>query len=100
MRARTLIAERFPEMAKAPLIASEVCQYENSPDGNLIIDRHPHANNVWLAGGGSGHGFKLSPAIGEMMAARILQDKAVPEMFRLERLHELKKRATQFDRKS
>ncbi|PYQ29972.1 MAG: hypothetical protein DMF56_09605 [Acidobacteria bacterium] len=100
MRARTLIAERFPEMTKAPLIAAEVCQYENSPDGNLIIDRHPHASNVWLAGGGSGHGFKLSPALGEMVAARVLQDKAVPEMFLLERLHALKKRETQFDRKN
>lgn len=97
-RARHLLARRFPEMADAPLIASEVCQYENSPDGNLIVDRHPHANNVWIAGGGSGHGFKLSPAVGEMVAQAIVNGKDVPAAFALGRLknapHE-----TQFERK-
>jgi glycine/D-amino acid oxidase-like deaminating enzyme len=83
-RARQLLVERFPELAKAPLVASEVCQYENSPDGHLIIDRHPAAKNVWLVGGGSGHGFKLSPAVGEMVALRILAGKEVPELFRLD----------------
>jgi len=95
-RVRQLLRERFPEMATAPLLASEVCQYENSPDGNLIIDRHPHLPNVWFAGGGSGHGFKLSPAIGELAAARILTDREVPEQFRLERLPKAKK-GTQFE---
>jgi len=95
-RARRLLAERFPELAKAPLISSEVCQYENSPDGNLIIDRHPGAKNVWLLGGGSGHGFKLSPAVGEMAAAAILEGSEVPAPFRLERLRKSEKRKTQF----
>lgn len=98
-RARRLLAERFPELANAPLISAEVCQYENSPDGNLILDRHPEAKNVWLIGGGSGHGFKLSPAVGEMTAAQILSGKEVPKMFGLERLRVTKKRSTQFDRK-
>jgi sarcosine oxidase len=96
-RARRLLAERFPELAKAPLVESRVCQYENSPDGHLIIDRHPHAKNVWFVGGGSGHGFKLSPAVGEMAAAAILTDRAVPKMFGLERLRDAKKPKTQFD---
>jgi sarcosine oxidase len=98
-RARHLLAERFPEIAKAPLVAAEVCQYENSPDGNLIIDRHPHARNVWFVGGGSGHGFKLSPAVGEMAAEQILSGKDVPKTFLLERLREIEKPKTQFDRK-
>lgn len=96
-RARGLLAERFPELADAPLVESRVCQYENSPDGHLIIDRHPEASNVWLVGGGSGHGFKLSPAIGELTAERIVSETAVPEMFRLERLRDTKKTATQFE---
>jgi len=96
-RARRLLSERFPEMAKAPLIAAEVCQYENSPDGDLIIDHHPRAKNVWFVGGGSGHGFKLSPAVGEIAANAILSAKEVPEMFRLERLRDKKKEATQFE---
>jgi glycine/D-amino acid oxidase-like deaminating enzyme len=97
--ARRFLGERFPELAKAPLLSAEVCQYENSPDGNLIIDRHPGAKNVWLLGGGSGHGFKLSPAVGEMAAEAIMSGKEVPKMFNLGRLQATKKRSTQFDRK-
>ena len=99
-RARVLLSERFPELANAPLVSAEVCQYENSPDGNLIIDRHPHAKNVWLAGGGSGHGFKLSPAVGEMTAAAVISGKDVPKQFHLDRLRDLEKRRTQFDAKT
>jgi sarcosine oxidase len=96
-RARNLLKERFPELSKAPLVHAEVCQYENSPDGHLIIDRHPLAGNVWLLGGGSGHGFKLSPAVGEMTAQRILTGKEVPKLFLLDRLRDLKKPSTQFE---
>jgi glycine/D-amino acid oxidase-like deaminating enzyme len=99
-RARHLLAERFPELAGAPLLGSEVCQYENSPDGHLILDRHPEATNVWLLGGGSGHGFKLSPAVGELAAQVILSGREVPSLFRLERLREVAKPATQFDRRA
>jgi sarcosine oxidase len=97
--ARHFLGERFPELANAPLLSAEVCQYENSPDGNLIIDQHPGAKNVWLLGGGSGHGFKLSPAVGEMTANAIVSGKEVPKMFRLARLAAMTKRSTQFDRK-
>ena len=99
-RARQLLAERFPELADAPLVSSEVCQYENSPDGNLILDRHPQKKNVWLLGGGSGHGFKLSPAVGELAAMAILRGNEVPAMFRLERLRKTEKPKTQFESKS
>jgi glycine/D-amino acid oxidase-like deaminating enzyme len=96
-RARALLAERFPELAKAPLLAAEVCQYENSPDGHLILDKHPSLKNVWLAGGGSGHGFKLSPALGEMAANAVLGRREPPAQFALARLSEAK-RKTQFGR--
>ena len=96
-RARELLKERFPGLADAPLISSEVCQYENSPDGNLIVDRHPGADNVWLLGGGSGHGFKLSPALGEMAAAAILRGSDVPATFKLDRLKKNAKKKTQFE---
>lgn len=84
-RARSFLSERFPDLADAPLLKSEVCQYENSPDGNLIVDRHPGNENVWLVGGGSGHGFKLSPALGELVAQAVLRQCEVPKMFRLDR---------------
>jgi glycine/D-amino acid oxidase-like deaminating enzyme len=96
-RARQLLRERFPELANAPLLSAEVCQYENSPDGHLILDRHPGAKNVWIAGGGSGHGFKLSPAVGEYVAQSVLHDRELPKMFRLERLHAIEKQKTQFE---
>jgi glycine/D-amino acid oxidase-like deaminating enzyme len=74
-RARATLARRFPALAGAPLIESRVCQYESSSDGHYLLDRHPQLENVWLLGGGSGHGFKMGPAIGEHVAA-LMQGKA------------------------
>jgi glycine/D-amino acid oxidase-like deaminating enzyme len=77
-QARTYLRRRFPGMADAPLLESRVCQYENSSDQNFILDRHPDAENVWIVGGGSGHGFKHGPVIGEMVANAVLNLKAPP----------------------
>lgn len=60
---------RFPLLRGAPLTESRVCQYENSSNGDFIIDRHPHHSNVVLVGGGSGHGFKHGPEVGRLAAA-------------------------------
>jgi glycine/D-amino acid oxidase-like deaminating enzyme len=62
-------------MKDAPLVESRVCQYEQTPDSNFILDRHPRMENVWLLGGGSGHGFKHGPAVGERMAEMILNER-------------------------
>jgi sarcosine oxidase len=70
--ARRFLAERFPALRDAPLTESRVCQYENTSNGDFLIDRHPDFDNVWLAGGGSGHGFKHGPAVGEYVAACVL----------------------------
>jgi len=40
-------------------------------NGDFLIDRHPQFENVWIVGGGSGHGFKHGPFVGEYVAARI-----------------------------
>ena len=98
-RDRRFLAERFPELAKAPLATTEFCRYENSPDGNLIIDYLPGAKNVVVAGGGSGHGFKLSPVVGEMTAEFILSGKDVPKAFHLDPHRTATPPKTQFDRK-
>ncbi|MDX1440382.1 MAG: FAD-dependent oxidoreductase [Rubricoccaceae bacterium] len=66
--ARTFLARRFPSIAQAPLGEARVCQYESSSNGHLLIDRHPGLDNVWLAGCGSGHGFKHGPAVGAHIA--------------------------------
>jgi glycine/D-amino acid oxidase-like deaminating enzyme len=79
------IAYRFPGLQGAPLIESRVCQYTNTPDNDFIADRHPEADNTWLLGGGSGHGFKHGPALGEMVAAQVLGEKPVEKTFALAR---------------
>jgi glycine/D-amino acid oxidase-like deaminating enzyme len=97
--ARRYLARRFPELAAAPLLEARVCQYENSPDGHYLFDRHPEAENVWLLGGGSGHGFKLGPALGEHAAQRILGERALEPFFALPRLRSGSRRTTQFEKK-
>jgi glycine/D-amino acid oxidase-like deaminating enzyme len=87
--ARELLARRFPGLRLAPLVESRVCQYENSPDGHLFFDRHPEAGNVLLVGGGSGHSFKLSPALGEQVARVLLDGASPPELFSVARLRRL-----------
>jgi glycine/D-amino acid oxidase-like deaminating enzyme len=62
---------RFPRLADAPLAESRVCQYENTSNGDFIIDRHPHIENAWLVGGGSGHGFKHGPAVGAYVCRQL-----------------------------
>lgn len=70
--ARRYLAGRFPGLAAAPLVGTEVCQYEATPDAEFVIDRHPRAANVWIVGGGSGHGFKMGPALGAIVASCVL----------------------------
>jgi glycine/D-amino acid oxidase-like deaminating enzyme len=67
-KARRFIGHRFPALKDAPLVESRVCPYENSEDGNFIFRQHPDAANAWVLGGGSGHGFKHGPALGELVA--------------------------------
>ena len=82
---RDYVGFRFPAMKSAPLLETRVCQYENTPDGHFIIDRHPHAKNVWLLGGGSGHGFKHGPALGEMVTDLVIRGGDADPLFRLTR---------------
>ncbi|HEY7641639.1 MAG TPA: FAD-dependent oxidoreductase [Steroidobacteraceae bacterium] len=65
---REFIKRRFPALANRPVVESRVCQYENSSNGDFLIDRHPQWENVVLVGAGSGHGFKHGPAVGKYAA--------------------------------
>ncbi len=76
--AREYLRLRFPDLADAPLVDSRVCQYESAPRDRFIIDRHPEAENVWIAGGGSGHGFKHGPVVGEIVRDAVLDRKKPP----------------------
>ncbi|HEY7498189.1 MAG TPA: FAD-dependent oxidoreductase [Vicinamibacterales bacterium] len=82
---RAYAARRFPALKDAPMLGAEVCQYENTPDLQFIVDRHPTMCDVWIAGGGSGHGYKMGPAIGETLARQILDDEAADPFFSLDR---------------
>jgi len=75
---REYVARRFPALRDAPIVETRVCQYENTSSGDFLIDRHPEMENLWFAGGGSGHGFKHGPAVGEYLAGQLL-DGAKPE---------------------
>jgi glycine/D-amino acid oxidase-like deaminating enzyme len=76
---RNRMATLLPGLKDAPLVETRVCQYENSSNGDFLLDRHPELKNVWLAGGGSGHGFKHGPAVGEYLAAQVLGTGNAPE---------------------
>lgn len=82
---RSFVSGRFPALRDAPVLGAEVCQYENSPDGQFIIDRHPAMPDVWIAGGGSGHGYKMGPVVGEILARQVLDDLATDPFFALAR---------------
>ena len=69
--ARRYMARRFPSLADGPIVETRVCQYETTPDTHFILDRHPAFDNVWIAGGGSGHGFKHGPVIAEHILGRM-----------------------------
>jgi glycine/D-amino acid oxidase-like deaminating enzyme len=81
--ARAFMEHRFPSLKNAPLVESRVCPYENSNSGNFIFDQHPEAENCWFLGGGSGHGFKHGPALGEWVASSFQSGKAIPSLWRL-----------------
>jgi len=82
-RVRAYVAKRFPALANAPIVETRVCQYENTSNGDFLMDRHPEINNVWFAGGGSGHGFKHGPAFGEYAAQQILDGGPAEPRFSL-----------------
>jgi monomeric sarcosine oxidase len=90
---RKYVARRFPALRDAPIVETRVCQYENTWNGDFLIDRHPEMENVWFAGGGSGHGFKHGPAIGEYVAGQLLGGTTAEARFSLATKDTIQKRA-------
>ena len=90
---RAYLARRFPALRDAPLVSAEVCQYENTCNGDFLIDRHPDLENVWLVGGGSGHGFKHGPVVGELVARLVTEEGPVDDRFALATKEKMQKRA-------
>lgn len=80
---RAYLQRRFPRLANAPITQTEVCQYENTSNGDYLMDRHPAYDNVWLLGGGSGHGYKHGPAVGGHLADSLVMGSPIDPRFSL-----------------
>jgi glycine/D-amino acid oxidase-like deaminating enzyme len=85
-KVRTYLERRLPGLVDQPIVAARVCALENSNNHHYIIDRHPEFENVWIAGAGSGHAFKMGPKLGDYVSDRVLDrpdDSAVRQFFTL-----------------
>lgn len=82
---RNFLSHRFPALNGAPLVEHRTCQYTNTLDGNFIFDKYPGLENCWVLGGGSGHGFKHGPALGEFVSKVIRGQKPNESLFQLAR---------------
>jgi glycine/D-amino acid oxidase-like deaminating enzyme len=65
---RFFLQNTFPDLAHAALVYTRRCLYTDTLDGHFWIDRHPYIEGLSVSTGGSGHGFKMGPLIGEMTA--------------------------------
>jgi sarcosine oxidase len=70
------LLRRFLPDADGALRASEVCMYTNTPDEHFWIDRHPQHPQVLIASPCSGHGFKFSSVIGEVLAELLIDGRS------------------------
>jgi sarcosine oxidase len=85
-KAHELMSFRFPGLKGQPVVETRVCQYEYTTDRHFLVDRHPEYDNVWIIGGGSGHGFKHGPMMGEYVADRVIgrpTDATIDQLFKL-----------------
>jgi sarcosine oxidase len=73
---KEIIKEYLPA-AQGKLISSTVCMYTDTPDFNFLIDFHPQFKNIVIASPCSGHGFKFSSAIGEIVKDLLLTGNTV-----------------------
>jgi sarcosine oxidase subunit beta len=69
------VAQRYPRMEDGEYTSGYSALYDITPDWHAILDELPSASGLYCAAGGSGHGFKLGPAVGEIMAELIINGK-------------------------
>jgi len=80
---RAFASASIPSLANAPIVYTRRCLYSDTPDGHFWIDKHSEFDNLTVAAGGSGHGFKMAPLLGEWICAAAEGRKDdVPERFR------------------
>ncbi|MBU88672.1 MAG: N-methyl-L-tryptophan oxidase [SAR202 cluster bacterium] len=83
---RSAVSNYFPK-ANGDVISLKSCMFTNTSDEHFILDRVPGYGNVFLAAGFSGHGFKFSSVVGEIMADLVTYGKTKHDinMFRVDR---------------
>jgi monomeric sarcosine oxidase len=87
---RDFFKEFIPALADSRVYETRVCIYNNTPDDDFIIDRHPQFSNAVIATGFSGHGFKFGPLIGRIAAQMSLDSNFAYETdrFNISRFNE------------
>lgn len=70
------LIQRFPLMDKGSFLNGYASLYDVTPDWQPILDELPGVENLYCAAGSSGHGFKLAPSVGEMMAELVIAGKS------------------------
>lgn len=85
---REAVEKYFPSGA-GPTMRLTTCMYTNSPDEQFVIDTHPDHANVVVAAGFSGHGYKFSSVVGEILADLAIEGETDHpiDLFRMDRLH-------------
>lgn len=62
---RAFVQMTFPALVNAPLVFTRRCLYTDTLDGHFWIDNHPEIKGLSVGSGGSGHGMKMAPLLGE-----------------------------------
>jgi len=81
------LIRRFPAMTSGAFVNGYASLYDVTPDWRPILDELPGVEGLFCCAGSSGHGFKLAPAVGEMMADLVTGEEPGDdiEMFRFGR---------------
>jgi monomeric sarcosine oxidase len=75
-KCRTFLKRYIPELASFTEMEGHTCHYDNTKDGDFIIDRLPDAPNALIAAGFSGHGFKFGPLVGKTVSELVVGGKS------------------------
>ncbi|GLI59167.1 hypothetical protein VaNZ11_000995 [Volvox africanus] len=68
---RSGVLSYFPT-AMGRLLTASTCFFTNTPDGHFLVDRHPQHPQVILCSACSGHGFKMSSGIGQLISRMVM----------------------------
>lgn len=93
---KRVLLNRFPELEDPKVLRHHTCVYENSPDGDFIIDKVPEARNAIMMAGSSGHGYKMGPALGELITEHFMNSRPIPTEFSFSRFQNSYQSKTQY----